>query len=53
MATVEDFDKYKEWLDTYGYDDDADVTWEYFRDNYVWCDRCKSYQEGQCICYAR
>lgn len=29
------------------------VSWDDFRDNYYWCTRCKSYQEGQCICYSR
>lgn len=29
------------------------VEWEDFRDNYFWCDRCQSYQKGQCLCYSR
>ena len=29
------------------------VLWEDFKENYLYCDRCKSYQDGQCICYAR
>ncbi len=28
-------------------------TWEWFNANYWWCDNCKDYQEGQCMCYAR
>ncbi len=42
-------DKYltweEEWQDHY--------TWEYFNDNFFWCDFCKSYQEGICVCFAR
>lgn len=27
--------------------------WKEFKEHWHNCDRCKSYQEGQCICYAR
>jgi hypothetical protein len=40
------------WQEEYDNSDEI-VTWEYFKENYLWCARCKSYNEGQCICYAR
>lgn len=30
-----------------------DIPWEEFDETYFWCDKCKSYQEGQCLCYTR
>lgn len=45
-------DKRDVWEEDYG-DDCSYMTWEEFDENYIWCDECKSYQEGQCICYAR
>ena len=41
------------WEEVFNIDDDPYPTWEEFADNWLWCNRCKSYQEGQCICYAR
>jgi hypothetical protein len=35
----------KEWSDT--------MEWSEFLDTYFYCSKCKSWQEGQCICYAR
>lgn len=29
------------------------VEWEEFYDGWFYCERCKGYSEGQCICYAR
>jgi hypothetical protein len=29
------------------------VKWEEFYESWQYCSRCKSYAEGQCICYAR
>lgn len=29
------------------------VEWEEFYESWQYCNRCKSYAEGQCICYAR
>ena len=29
------------------------VEWEEFYKSWQYCSRCKSYVEGQCICYAR
>ena len=43
-------DKYAFFLKEYS---DTGITWEDFNENYLWCDNCKSYQEGRCICYAR
>jgi len=47
--------KYDHWKEDYREENEEDivVTWEYYNDNYVWCDKCKSYQEGQCMCYTR
>ena len=33
--------------------DDEEMTWEKYDAKYFWCERCESYCEGQCICYAR
>lgn len=32
---------------------ERDIAWQDFKNNYFYCTRCHSYQEGQCICYAR
>jgi hypothetical protein len=47
--------KYDHWKELYWEENEEDiiVTWEYFNNNYNWCDKCKSYQEESCICYAR
>ena len=38
----------------YDWQEDYDwVDWEEFKDSWFYCDRCKGYSEGQCICYAR
>lgn len=29
------------------------IPWQEFKENWFYCNRCNSYQEGQCICYAR
>lgn len=29
------------------------LSWEKFRDHYFYCDRCKSWERGQCMCYTR
>jgi len=29
------------------------VEWEEFYESWQYCNRCKGYAEGQCICYAR
>ena len=29
------------------------VEWEEFYESWRYCSLCKSYEEGQCICYAR
>jgi|GEM_PF-2602896 len=35
-------------------DEDYDwVEWNEFNDSWFYCDHCKDYSEGQCICYAR
>lgn len=37
----------------YDWQEDYDwVEWYEFKD-WVYCNRCKGYSEGQCICYAR
>ena len=41
------------WEERYGCDKDPLVTWEEFKENYLYCERCKGWVEGQCICYAR
>jgi hypothetical protein len=46
---VDHTDKYSEWYNEYR----DDMTWKEFNEKYIWCDRCKSYQEGSCLCYAR
>ena len=38
LAWQEDFD----WIE-----------WEEFYESWFYCERCKGYSEGQCICYAR
>lgn len=41
--------KWEIWKENY-----SDICeWEYFKENYFWCDRCHSWQEGQCLCYIR
>lgn len=40
-------DKVLAWQEDYNY-----IGWEEFKD-YVYCDRCKGWNPGQCICYAR
>ena len=38
----------------YDWQEDYDwVEWEEFKDSWFYCNRCKGYSEGQCICYAR
>jgi hypothetical protein len=34
-------------------EDFYDVEWDEFYDKYLYCDHCKDWSEGQCICYAR
>lgn len=36
------------WQDEYDW-----VDWEDFKDYWIYCEQCKGYSEGQCICYAR
>lgn len=36
------------WQDEYDW-----VEWDEFYESWFYCNRCKSYAEGQCICYAR
>jgi hypothetical protein len=36
------------WQDEYEW-----VDWEEFKDYWTYCERCKGYSEGSCICYAR
>lgn len=36
------------WQETYEW-----VPWERFCGSWFYCERCKGYSEGQCICYAR
>lgn len=36
------------WQDEYD-----GVEWEEFKDSWTYCERCKGYSEGTCICYAR
>lgn len=38
----------------YDWQEDYDwVDWDEFKNSWFYCDRCKGYSEGQCICYAR
>lgn len=37
-----------DWQEDYDW-----VEWNEFKDSWFYCDRCKGYSEGQCICYAR
>jgi hypothetical protein len=46
-------EKNKAWEELYGDEDDPVVTWEEWDEEYLWCSECQSWQEGQCICYAR
>ena len=48
-----DQEKYKYWKEEYGFEEDPLYSWVEFRDKFLWCNLCKSWQEGQCICYAR
>ncbi len=36
------------WQEEYSH-----VSWEEFYDSWYYCEKCKNYVEGQCICYAR
>ena len=36
------------WQDEYDW-----VDWEEFKDDWIYCEYCKGYSKGQCICYAR
>ena len=36
------------WQDEYDW-----VEWEDFKDSWAYCERCKGYSKGSCICYAR
>ena len=36
------------WQDEYDW-----VDWEEFKESWTYCERCKGYSEGSCICYAR
>jgi hypothetical protein len=36
------------WQDEYDW-----VDWEDFKDDWIYCERCKCYSIGQCICYSR
>ncbi len=40
--------KLKYWKEEYNW-----VDWEEFKQYWTWCERCKSYTKGSCICYAR
>jgi hypothetical protein len=40
--------KLYDWQEEYDW-----VEWVEFKDSWFYCDRCKGYSEGQCICYAR
>jgi len=42
----------KVWVEMYGDDDDPITTWEEFK-TFTECSRCGTWQEGQCVCYAR
>ena len=44
--------KWDEWNDEYGDDEDPVVAWEEYRKR-IWCDKCDSYQEAPCMCYIR
>jgi len=38
----------------YDWQEDYDwIEWEEFKNKWSYCNRCKGYSEGQCICYAR
>ena len=41
--------KHKAWKEEYS----LFITWDSFNEKFLWCDRCESWEEGQCICYAR
>jgi hypothetical protein len=43
-----DLEKLYIWQEQYNW-----VKWDEFRDEWFYCHTCKSYNEGQCICYAR
>jgi hypothetical protein len=40
--------KKKDWEESY-----SEIDWEVFRDSYFQCDKCKTWDNQQCICYAR
>ena len=40
--------KLYDWQEDYNW-----IDWIEFKDSWFYCDRCKGYNEGQCICYAR
>lgn len=42
-------EKFLAWQEEY----DGIVNWKDFLENYHYCQRCNSWQEGICICYAR
>lgn len=43
-----DVEKYEIWKEDYNY-----IEWNKFKNNWFRCDRCNSYAESSCICYAR
>lgn len=44
-------DKKEYWREHYY--EETNITWEDFDNDWFWCIRCRSYQKGYCICYAR
>lgn len=40
--------KLLDWQDEYEFEE-----WEDFKDYWTYCEICKGYSEGSCICYAR
>lgn len=54
LNLLEDFSEYSlEKMLAWQNDYSDFVEWKEFDDHWFWCEICKSWQEGQCICYAR
>ena len=47
MLSKEEIEKFITWKKDYNY-----ISWNEFK-TWNYCERCKSYDSGQCICYAR
>lgn len=54
LLDISDYNSEYELQKLYDWQEDYNwVTWDEFKNGWFYCDRCKGYSEGSCICYAR